>query len=233
VAKNLILLVIALILLSITGCENSETHPVEENTSAPVLLTPSYDSETSVEEALRSRRSVRTYSSAPLSLSEVSQLLWAAQGITDPDGWRTAPSAGALYPLEMYLLAGNVTDLPVGVYHYHPQDHKLTLVREGDIRQQLFEAALRQSAVKDGAIVLIISAEYERTTVKYGERGIRYVHMEVGHVSQNVYLQAESLGLGTVFIGAFHDDEVRTLLQLSEEEAPLGLMPVGKLPSSD
>ena len=216
------------------GCENPKTHPVGENASILTLPTPLYDSQTSVEQALQVRRSVRTYSPTPLSLSEVSQLLWAAQGLTHPEGMRTAPSAGALYPLEIYVVVGNVTNLPVGIYHYNPQEHGLIRIREGDIRQELFEAALRQSAVKDAAIVLIISAEYERTIVKYGQRGIQYVHMEVGHVSQNVYLQAESLGLGTVFIGAFHEDEVKTILHISVEETPLGLMPVGKkLPSSE
>jgi SagB-type dehydrogenase family enzyme len=218
-----------LILLAIMGCENPKTRMEGEGVSIPALPTPRYDSETSVEEALRSRRSVRTYSSTSLSLREVSQLLWAAHGVTHPEGWRAAPSAGALYPLEIHVVAGNVTHLPAGVYQYNPQDHELILVREGDVRQQLFEAALKQSAVKDGSMVLIISAEYERTTGKYGQRGIRYVHMEVGHASQNVYLQAEALNLGTVFIGAFHDDEVKTILQLSEDVAPLGLMPVGKV----
>jgi SagB-type dehydrogenase family enzyme len=128
---------------------------------------------------------------------------------------------------------GNVIDLPAGVYHYLPHDHELLHIMDRDSRQDLFEAALQQSAVKDAAIVLVICADYERTTVKYGQRGIQYVHMEVGNVSQNVYLQAESLGLGTVFIGAFHEDEVKAVLQMSEEETPLGLMPVGNMLSSD
>lgn len=234
-SKKLLWLSIILALLLIMGCEDRKdpkTPPAEENASIIALPTPLYDSQTSVEQALQARRSVRTYSSTPLSLSEVSQLLWAAQGLTHPEGMRTAPSAGALYPLEIYVLAGNVTNLPVGVYHYNPREHGLILIGEGDIRQKLFEAALQQSAVKDAAIVLIISAEYERTTVKYAQRGIQYVHMEVGHVSQNVYLQTESLGLGTVFIGAFHEDEVKAILHISEEETPLGLMPVGKKLSS-
>jgi SagB-type dehydrogenase family enzyme len=125
-------------------------------------------------------------------------------------------------------VAGNVTDLPAGVYQYQSQDHTLIQTGAGDKRQDLFGAALQQSAVKDAAIVLVISAVFERTTVKYGQRGIRYVHMEVGHAAQNVYLQAESLALGTVFIGAFHEEEVRAVLQMNEEEVPLGLMPVGK-----
>lgn len=225
--RTLVWLGAILIPLSIKGGEHPETHPVEMNDSLLTLPVPLNDSETSVEQALHARRSVRTYKPAPLSLSEVSQLLWAAQGLTHRAGMRTAPSAGALYPLEIYIVAGDVTSLQAGVYHYNPQEHGLILIREGDIRPELSEAALQQSAVKDAAIVLIISAEYERTTVKYGQRGIQYVHMEVGHVSQNVYLQAESLGLGTVFIGAFHEDEIRMILRISQEEIPLGLMPVG------
>jgi SagB-type dehydrogenase family enzyme len=171
---------------------------------------------------------VREYNADPLTLPEVSQLLWAAQGLTHPAGLRTAPSAGALYPLDIYLLAGHVTGLPVGVYHYQPLDHKLVQISTEDKRQDLYEAALSQNPVNDAPIVIVISAVYERTTGKYGQRGIQYVHMEVGFASQNVYLQAESLGLGTVFIGAFYDDQVKGILEMSEAEVPLGIMPVGR-----
>jgi SagB-type dehydrogenase family enzyme len=218
----------SLILLSIVGCETSQAAPDGKNDSTLSLPTPLYDSQTSVEQALQARRSVRVYSPDPLTLAEVSQLLWAAQGITHPNGLRTAPSAGALYPLEIYLVVGNVTDLPAGVYHYNPHDHELILTIEGDMRQNVCDAALQQSALKDAAIVLVIAAVYERTTVKYGPRGNQYVHMEVGHAAQNVYLQVESLGLGTVFIGAFYDDQVQEVLALDEGEIPLGLMPVGR-----
>ena len=217
-----------LFLLSIVGCEEPRTSSVENNSSTIALPTPLYDSQTSIEQALQARRSVRSYSSDPLTLAEVSQLLWAAQGITDPDGYRTAPSAGALYPLDIFVVAGNVTGLPAGVYHYEPHGHELILTIEGDLRQNVYEAALQQSALKDAAIVIVITAVYERTTVKYGPRGIQYVHMEVGHAAQNIYLQVESLGLGTVFIGAFYEDRVKAVLQLGAEEIPLGLMPVGR-----
>jgi len=186
------------------------------------------DSQTSVEEALSKRRSVREYRDAPLTLNEVAQLLWSAQGITSPEGMRTAPSAGALYPLEVYLLAGNVDGLAAGVYHYHPHEHALSKVMEGDRRAALSEAALGQEAIQDGAVVIVIAGVFERTTRKYGERGIQYVHMEVGSVAQNIYLQAESLGLGTVFIGAFYDDQVKSVVGLSHDEQPLCLMPVGR-----
>lgn len=192
------------------------------------LPKPGYESATSVEEALLSRRSVREYGGRPLALDEVSQLLWAAQGITEKGrGFRTAPSAGALYPLEIYLAAGDVTGLASGVYKYLPHEHQLMLVKSGDVREELSDAALGQAPVKDGAAVLVFSAVYARTEVKYGERGVRYVHMEVGHAGQNVYLQAESLGLGTVMIGAFHDDEVKRVMQMEAAEEPLAIMPVG------
>jgi len=214
--------------LLVTSCGDTKPTTVENQENVLILPTPRHDSETSVEEALLERRSVRSYADEPLTLSEISQLLWAAQGITNPSGGRTAPSAGALYPLEIYLLAGEINDLTTGIYHYKPDDHSLTLIIEGDQRQALYEAALSQSAVKDAAAVIVITAIYERTTVKYGERGIQYVHMEVGSVAQNVYLQAVSLDLGTVFIGAFHDDQVKHILRLSEAEIPLGIMPVGR-----
>ena len=192
------------------------------------LPKPKYDSNTSVEKALRERRSIRKYKDEALTLAEVSQLLWAAQGITDPRGLRTAPSAGALYPLEVYVVIGNVEGLTKGVYKYKPHGHELVKVRSGDVRDELSVAALGQPWVKEGSIVIVFSAVYERTTQKYGNRGIRYVHIEVGHAAQNVYLQAVSLNLGTVVVGAFRDDEVRKILNVLDEEHPLCIMPVGK-----
>ena len=192
------------------------------------LSEPRYASNTSVEKALSERRSIRSYEDEPLTLRDLSQLLWAAQGTTDPRGFRTAPSAGALYPLELYVAAGNVTDLPDGVYKYKPYEHELVKIAEGDKRIELSRAALGQGSIREGAAVIIFSAVYERTTVKYGERGMRYVHIEVGHAAQNVYLQAASLNLGTVIVGAFYDDEVKKIMGMRENEEPLCLMPVGK-----
>lgn len=191
------------------------------------LPEPRHESETSVEEALLKRRSVRSYREEPLTLAEVSQLLWAAQGITAP-GWggRTAPSAGALYPLEVYAVVGEVEGLEPGIYHYRPEGHLLMRRKAGDLRSELAAVALGQAWVREAPLVLVIAARYERTTRKYGERGVRYVHIEVGHVGQNVYLQAEALALGTVMVGAFSDQEVKELLGIEEE--PLALMPVGR-----
>lgn len=194
------------------------------------LPVPAKDSETSIEEALLRRRSVRDYTGEPLTLSEVSQLLWAAQGITAPAwGGRTAPSAGATYPLEVYLVVGDVKNLPVGVYRYEPEGHRLVRVLESDKRVELSRAALGQAWVREGAVSIVFSAVYERTTRRYGDRGIRYVHMEVGHAGQNVHLQAVSLNLGTVVVGAFHDEEVKRVLNLPDDEQPLYIMPVGRV----
>lgn len=166
----------------------------------------------------------------PLTLAEVAQLLWSAQGITDSKrAYRTAPSAGALFPLEVYAVIGNVEGLAEGVYKYKPDEHELVKVGDGDVRDKLAVAALGQACVREGAIAVVFSAVYERTTRKYGDRGVRYVHMEAGHAAQNVCLQAVSLNLGTVVIGAFKDDEVSKILNLPDEEQPLYILPIGKI----
>lgn len=181
-----------------------------------------------VGEAIHNRRSVREYEKTPLELSDISQLLWAAQGVTGPSGLRAAPSAGALYPLEVYVACGDVAGLHIGVYHYLPESHALEPVVGRDVRQDLYHSALQQPPVRDAAAVIIIAADYNRTTQKYGERGIRYVHMEAGHASENIYLQAYALGIGTVAIGAFDDRGVASVLGLPQNQTPLYLMPVGK-----
>ena len=178
-----------------------------------------------LEKALAQRRSVREYGSRALTLQEVSQLLWSAQGVTASWGGRTAPSAGALYPLELYIAAGNVTDLTPGLYHYATKEHALRKVRSEDVRGPLAKAALGQRCVRDAAAVIVIAAEYERTARKYGSRATRYVHIEVGCVCQNIHLACESLNLGTVAVGAFDDGKVGRVL--GEAPAPLLLMPVG------
>ena len=192
------------------------------------LPSPAVMSEQPIETLLQQRRSIRSFRMAPLSLAEIGQLLWAAQGITSPQGLRTAPSAGALYPLELYVVTGNVEGLPPAVYHYRPKAHHLIKILEGDQRRVLARTALGQSWISDAAAVVVIAAKYKRTTRKYGERGIRYVHMEVGHAGQNLFLQAEAMGLATVVVGAFHDDKVDKLLSLPDDIQVLSLMPVGK-----
>ncbi len=203
----------------------ADKHP--RFTEAIPLPPPVHDGKMSLEGALKERRSVRQYANDPLALSDLSQILWAAQGISGADARRTTPSAGALYPIDVYVVAGNVKDLPAGIYRYEPQKHMLLKRANGDKRTELSRAAL-QSTIQNAPAVLVFSGVYERTTAKYGGRGVRYVHMEAGHASQNVYLQAVSLHLGTVVIGAFQDEDVRTVLALPENEQPLSLMPIGK-----
>lgn len=202
-------------------------HPSSE----VVLPPPQLKGRLPVEEALHRRRSVRDYAKGGLSIPEVSQLLWAAQGITQrEEGLRTAPSAGATYPLEVYLVAGDVRGLPAGVYRYVPARHALVRKAEGDVRAKLGEASLNQQWVKEAPATLVIAAVYARTASRYGGRAERYVDIEVGHAGENVYLQAEALGLGTVAVGAFSDAEVKRVVGLEKEEAPVYLMPVGKKP---
>ncbi len=194
------------------------------------LPAPRLDGPTSVEQALLRRRSTRRFLSIPLKMDEVSQLVWAAQGITDPAlGFRTAPSAGALYPLELYVAAGRVDGLPAGLYHYAPPRHVLIRVLDGDLRRALARAALDQLIIVEAPAVLILGAVYERTSVRYGARSRRYVEMEAGHAAQNIYLESVPLKLGTVVIGAFDDEEVRRILGLAANEQPLYLVPVGKM----
>jgi SagB-type dehydrogenase family enzyme len=192
------------------------------------LPSPHDESSISIEEALRKRRSQREYRQAPLSLEQVGQLLWAAQGITHGRGFRTAPSAGALYPLETYLVAGEVVNLPSGVYRYLPHKHELAPVLSGDVRKQLCSASLHQEPVCAAPAAIVFSAEFTRSTGKYGRRGIRYAHMEAGTAAQNISLQAVSLEIGTVVIGAFEDEQVRDVLSMPETEDPLLIMPVGR-----
>jgi len=229
-------LVVTIVLISTTiyilawHGDGTRDHRYAQMTSEAsiTLPRPRYDSEISIEEALLRRRSVREYTGEPLSLQELSQLLWATQGITGPRGLRTAPSAGALYPLEIYVVVGNVEGLDVGVYKYRPHEHSIQKVLEGDSRSVLAEAALGQSWVGRAAVDIVITAVYERTTGKYGERGVRYVHMEVGHAAQNLCLQATALDLGAVAVGAFHDEKVEETLNLPEEEKPLYIIAVGR-----
>ena len=229
--------VVALILLTGTPAKvreiarfedtpRSEAELKAKHPDVVALPDPGKTGPLSVEEAISRRRSVRGFRDAPVLLGELSQLLWAAQGITGSDGVRrAAPSAGAKYPLELFVVAGGVDGLSPGVYHYLPVTHSLKIVRRGDLRSGLCDEALSQEWVEEAALDIVIAAVYERTKEKYGERGVRYVHMEVGAVAENVYLQAETLGLGTTFVGAFSDEGVKKLLRIDAE--PLGIMPVG------
>jgi SagB-type dehydrogenase family enzyme len=207
--------------------ERSSYQPALKTVKLPPASKKGY---VSVEEALWRRRSIREYSEQPLDLTQLSQLLWAAQGITLPQwGFRTAPSAGATYPLEVYVVVGSgcVKDLEEGVYHYNPRLEEIALIAGGDRRRRLAVAALDQEWVANARVNIVIAAVFERTTRRYGERGVRYVYMEAGHASQNIYLQATALGLATVVIGAFYDEQVQSVLEMPSEHKPLYIHPVG------
>lgn len=191
------------------------------------LPRPGVEGQTAIEKVIESRRSARAYRDAALSVDVVSSLLWAAQGVSSPEGLRTTPSAGSTYPLEVYLVAGRVSGLEAGIYHYQPEGHSICLVRPGDLRWELCQLAMGQSWVEEAPASLVLTAQYERTTTLYGERGMRYVHMEAGHAAQNTCLQAEAAGCGTVVIGAFRDIQVAELLGLATGEAPLYIITAG------
>ncbi len=195
------------------------------------LEKPRLDSQVSIEAALAKRRSVRNYQARALSLADISQILWSAQGISDQErGFRTSPSAGALYPLEIYMVINQASqELGQGVYKYQVAEHQLFKVKAGELKNDLSSAALGQAMLKEAPAVLVMVAIYERITDHYGQRGDRYVHMEAGHAAQNVYLQAVSLNLGTVVVGAFDDQAIKEILDLPEKEVPLYLMPIGYL----
>jgi SagB-type dehydrogenase family enzyme len=232
------------LLLNIIICaSNSQAQHITLNKTAQMEQTGTYKlplpelvGKMSVEEALFQRRSRRNYTGLALSVQKLSQVLWAAYGITLPrkdyiflrGGLRTSPSAGALYPLEIYVLIGNVKGIKSGVYKYLSNGHKIVRTIDKDLRSNLSEAALNQEMIREAPIVIFYSAVFSRCADKYGKRGReRYVYMEVGHSAQNVYLQAEALHLGTCVIGAFNDDKVKEVLDLPLEEAPLYIMPVG------
>lgn len=180
-----------------------------------------------LEQALQQRRTVREFSSRPVKLKELSQLLWAAQGITSSRDFRTAPSAGALYPLEVDVVAGAIEGLPPGVYRYQPKAHSLQKVVDGDVRKETARAALGQWWMNDAPVILIISAVAQRTEKKYGRRASLYIPLEAGAAAQNALLQAVSLGLAAAIVGAFDTHRLQTLLAAQNKEEPLVILPIG------
>jgi len=194
------------------------------------LPKPALKGKVSIEETIARRRTIRRFTSEPLSLSQLSQLLFAAQGITEPiRGKRAAPSAGALYPLEVYIVVGKggVSGLSAGIYHYLVKNHSLELKMKGDFQKKISASALYQRWVATAPVIFVIAADYSRTTKKYKDRGIRYVHIEVGHCGENIALQAVGLGLGAGFVGAFWDGKLASSLALGKNEVPLYIIPVG------
>lgn len=195
-----------------------------------MLPEASLDGKVSVEKALQQRRTIRNFKETALSLPHLAQLLWAAQGITDPKGGgRSAPSGGARFPLDIYVIVGNkgVDALEEGVYHYAPTDHSLSVMNRKDLRREIGAASLGQMWMAGAPVMFVITAEYRRIAGRYGERGIRYAQIEVGHVGQNLFLQAEALGLGAGIVGAFNDAAVVEVTGIPREHEPLLIMPVG------
>ena len=203
------------------------------------LPSPQLKGKVSLEETILRRRSVRRYHREPLDLPQLSQILWSAQGITGTRGFRAAPSAGATYPLEIFVVVGKQgviaskakqapEELQAGIYHYESASHSLSLHKPADLRLDLARATLNQEFIIDAPVDIVICALYHRTSYRYGRRGERYVHIEVGHAGENIHLQAVALGLATVEVGAFHDEEVRTVLGVDEQIKPLYIMPIGK-----
>lgn len=192
------------------------------------LTAPRQNGGVALEQCISRRRSVRSFRDQALTERDLGQLLWAAQGLTSTDGNRAAPSAGALYPLELYAVCGNVSALAAGVYRYLAERHELLLVAPGHQREKLAVAAFGQEWIATAPAIVCFAAAFARTTIKYGDRGRRYVYMEAGHAAQNMMLTAVALGLATTMVGAFSDDEVEHLLHLAPDETPLCLIPIGR-----
>lgn len=212
------LLFISVILISAAFAQEGKMKKAMEIMDLP---DPVLKGNVSIEETIEKRRSVRNYSEKPLTTEQISQLLWAMQGITDARGLRAAPSAGAGYPLEIYLVSRN------GVFHYIPEGHKIERLFDKDIRRKLAQVSWNQMFIGQAPVDIVISAVYERVTSKYGERGHMYVDIEVGHAAENLHLQAVALGLSSVPIGAFNDEAVKRILRLPTNEEPVYIIPVG------
>ncbi len=229
--KRTVFLTLALFVsyLAIAGSKSNQDDMIK-------LPAPKLKSSVSVEETMLNRRSIRDFKPDALSLEQVSQVLWAAYGITKEmstpsflrGGLKTAPSAGALYPLEIYVVVGNVKGLEKGIYKYLPEGHFLMKTYDQDVRKELAEAALNQEFIEQAPISLFYSAVFSRTTKKYKSRGReRYVCMDLGHSAENVCLQVVAMGLGTCAVGAFEDRMVSNVMMIPDEEEPLYIMPIG------
>lgn len=194
------------------------------------LPDPVLDGDVSLERAVHQRRTIRSFEGKALALKQLSQLLWAAQGITGAEGFkRAAPSAGALYPMDIYGAVGGdcIERLEPGLYHYVPAEHSIDLVKEGDVRRDIAVASLSQMWMAYAPLTLVITAEYGRIMVKYGQRGIRYAMIEAGHIGQNIFLQSQAMGLEAGIVGAFEDRKVIQVMGIKETHEPLLIMPVG------
>jgi SagB-type dehydrogenase family enzyme len=238
IKKNIFKVLVFLGILINNSCISKDEHENRKKELALIgtsplcykLIPPHKTSSVSVEEALIKRRTHRKYVNLKIQAEDVSQLLWSAYGITEPKwGLRTTPSAGAVYPLNIYLLVNNVKDINNGVYKYNPLDSTITRIIDRDIKKELASAALNEEMISDAPACILISAVFNKMIKRYGEeRSPRYIYMEAGHAAQNFYLQAEALHLGTCSIGAFNDKEVMGLFNMQGSEEPLYIMPIGK-----
>ena len=218
---KLLIITIASLLLMSNLAISDEVKGNNEFIELPLISVDSSEKFVSLQQAMKKRRSVRAFSDKSLDLEQLGQLLWSAQGITDLKGKRSVPSPGGLYPLEVYAVTGS------GVYKYIPLGHKLELLQTDDLRVDLSAAAFSQLAVAEAGADIVICAVYERVTKQFGDRGVRFVHIEAGHAGQNIHLQAVGLGLGSISIGAFDDSSVKKLLSLPDEQQPVYIIPVG------
>jgi SagB-type dehydrogenase family enzyme len=181
----------------------------------------------SLEAALAARHSTRALTRDSVDLADVAQLLWATQGINRPDGHRTAPAAGGIYALELYVVAARVRGLPAGVYHYRQAGHLLETVSAGDRLQAITDSATHQAWQADAAVAVIFTGDYQRLGARFRDRAERYVPMEIGFAAQNLYLEVAALGLGTTFAGSFQDSTMARLVGLPAGQTPMGIMPIG------
>lgn len=221
--------------LTLTPSKNFTTSSAERPSRLGLVQLPRPTlGKVSVEEALVRRRSVRDYGDVPVSLEAAATILWSTQGVTEPEKWvglRTIPSAGGLYPLEVYAVVreGGVEGLEAGAYHYEPHSHTLEVIARGDYSHELMAAAVDQPWVASAAFNIVITAVPQRTVAKYGDRSWQYIWQESGHAGQNVYLEATALNLGNTVIGAFYENEVRSILRIPQEELPVYIATVGTL----
>ncbi len=223
--------VLILFALLFWGCQTPQTPSTKNSRKSTSeskkthLPKPDRSDNTSLQEALAKRKSVRSFTTEQLTENELAKILWAASGTSKIDeitgATRTAPSAGTLHPLDIYVLT------KAGFFHYLASEHKLENVKDGDMRNELSLAALEQTAVEDAPVSIIISGVLKRTSVKYGKRAERYVLLEAGHAAQNILLQATALELGGVTIGAFEDSKVQEVLPLPDDHKPLYIIPLG------
>jgi SagB-type dehydrogenase family enzyme len=193
------------------------------------LPAPATKGTVSVEEALQNRRSTRKFANRSLELAQISQLLWAGDGINNPQGKRTAPSGRAAYPIDLYLVAGErgVTNLAPGVYRYVVADQALEPVAKGEFRPAVAKACNSQAWMTEAPVILVISGDYKRSEAKNGEQGTLFTHLEAGLIAQNIFLQAGALGLGAGIVGGMHEKALAQALKLPQADIPFLAMPVG------